>query len=98
MAATLAKAEMYAGIAQKLNRKKAVVRLNLLRLVRNIMDGCEADSGSMAAASSSSTGRQLRLLFDDIQTLAAEIPPFSCATWPRSSSGATSMVRSTTIL
>lgn len=46
------------------------MRLNLLRLVRNIMDGCEADSNSAAAANSASTGRQLRVLFDDIQTLA----------------------------
>ncbi|KAK1754510.1 hypothetical protein QBC47DRAFT_302152 [Echria macrotheca] len=69
VAASLAKAEMYAGIAQKLNHKKAVVRLNLLRLVRNIMDGCE-DNSSMASMSTSSTGRQLRILFDDIQTLA----------------------------
>ncbi|KAK3327840.1 putative SEPH-like protein [Cercophora scortea] len=70
VAASLAKAEMYAGIAQKLNHKKAVVRLNLLRLVRNIMDGCETNNSSMAPASTSSTGRQLRMLFDDIQTLA----------------------------
>ena len=70
VAASLAKAEMYAGIAQKLNNKKAVVRLNLLRLVRNIMDGCEAVNSSLASVSASSTGRQLRLLFDDIQMLA----------------------------
>jgi len=70
VAASLAKAEMYAGIAQKLNHKKAVVRLNLLRLVRNIMDGCEATNSSLTSVSTSSTGRQLRLLFDDIQTLA----------------------------
>jgi hypothetical protein len=74
VAASLAKAEMYAGIAQKLNHKKAVVRLNLLRLVRNIMDGCEANSLSMSALSTSGTGRQLRLLFDDIQTLADKDP------------------------
>ncbi|KAK0613377.1 putative SEPH-like protein [Immersiella caudata] len=70
VAASLAKAEMYAGIAQKLNHKKAVVRLNLLRLVRNIMDGCEATNSSLTSASPASTGQQLRLLFDDIQTLA----------------------------
>ncbi|SPQ21983.1 4c1c0749-3f0d-4a55-94ab-df64d9edd449 [Thermothielavioides terrestris] len=73
-AASLAKAEMYAGIAQKLSHKKAVVRLNLLRLVRNIMDGCEANGLSMSALSASSTGRQLRMLFDDIQTLADKDP------------------------
>lgn len=74
VAASLAKAEMYAGIAQKLSHKKAVVRLNLLRLVRNIMDGCEANSLPMSALSTSGTGRQLRMLFDDIQTLADKDP------------------------
>ena len=74
VAASLAKAEMYAGLAQKLNHKKAVVRLNLLRLVRNIMDGCEANSLSMSSLSTSGTGRQLRILFDDIQTLADKDP------------------------
>ena len=74
VAASLAKAETYTGIAQKLNHKKAVVRLNLLRLVRNIMDGCEANSLPMSALSTSGTGRQLRVLFDDIQTLADKDP------------------------
>lgn len=74
VAASLAKAEMYAGTAQKLNHKKAVVRLNLLRLVRNIMDGCEANGLSMSSLSTSGTGRQLRILFDDIQTLADKDP------------------------
>lgn len=76
VAASLAKAEMYAGIAQKLNHKKAVVRLNLLRLVRNIMDGLEANGSPVPSlgASSSSTGRQLRILFDNIQTLADKDP------------------------
>ncbi|KAH8911917.1 hypothetical protein BR93DRAFT_942186 [Coniochaeta sp. PMI_546] len=72
VAASLAKADMYAGIAQKLSHKKAVVRLNLLRLVRSIMDGCESDSTS--AVGTSSAGRQLRLLFDAIQTLADKDP------------------------
>lgn len=74
VAASLAKADMYAGIAQKLTHKKAVVRLNLLRLIRSIMDGCEADTASMDAVSTSSTGRQLRVLFDSIQTLADKDP------------------------
>ena len=69
VAASLAKAEMYAGISQKLNHKKAVVRLNLLRLVRNIMDGCEANNTSLAQGGPNAT-RQLRVLFDDIQILA----------------------------
>jgi hypothetical protein len=72
VAASLAKADMYAGIAQKFSHKKAVVRLNLLRLVRSIMDGCESDSTS--AVSTSSTGRQLRVLFDAIKTLADKDP------------------------
>ncbi|KAH6636802.1 hypothetical protein F5144DRAFT_488395 [Chaetomium tenue] len=74
VAASLAKAEMYAGTAQKLGHKKAVVRLNLLRLVRSIMDGCEANNLSMSALSTSETGRQLRVLLDDIQTLADKDP------------------------
>ena len=74
VAASLAKGEMYAGIAQKLGHKKAVVRLNLLRLVRNIMDGCEAGGSSMGRVSEAGTGRQLRMLFEDIQTLAEKDP------------------------
>ncbi|KAK3903100.1 hypothetical protein C8A05DRAFT_33180 [Staphylotrichum tortipilum] len=74
VAASLAKSETYAGIAQKLSHKKAVVRLNLLRLVRNIMDGCEANNLPMSALSTSGSGRQLRILFDDIQTLADKDP------------------------
>lgn len=70
LAASLAQAQMYAGIAQKLGHKKAIVRLNLLRLVRSIMDGCETDSAAVAASNTSNTARQLRVLFDDIRTLA----------------------------
>lgn len=66
VAASLGKPEMYAGVAQKLSHKKAVVRLNLLRLVRNVMDACEPDMGVGSATGS----RQLRALFDSIQTLA----------------------------
>lgn len=36
IAASLARADMFTGILQKLNHKKAVVRLNLLRIVRSI--------------------------------------------------------------
>ncbi|KAK3403144.1 hypothetical protein B0T20DRAFT_17874 [Sordaria brevicollis] len=74
VAASLAKAEMYAGIAQKLSHKKAVVRLNLLRLVRSIMDGCEANNTPMATMATSTAGRALRVLFDDIQILADKDP------------------------
>lgn len=63
LAATLAKAEMYSGIAQKLNHKKPVVRLNLLRLVRNIMDNSD---DSMVGGSS----EHLSVLFEAIQMLA----------------------------
>ena len=74
VAASLAKAEMYAGIAQKLSHKKAVVRLNLLRLVRSIMDGCEANNTPMATLATSTAGRTLHVLFDDIQILADKDP------------------------
>lgn len=69
VAASLARPDMYAGIAQKLGHKKAVVRLNLLRLVRSIMDGCEAAEGNTSADSP-----QLRELFDAVQTLAEKDP------------------------
>lgn len=72
LAASLAKSEMYCGLAQKLCHKKAQVRLNLLRLVRNIMDACESDNGSSMATASS--GRQLRGLFEQIQLLAEKDP------------------------
>lgn len=38
VAASIARADMFTGILQKLNHKKAVVRLNLLRIVRSISD------------------------------------------------------------
>ena len=55
---------MFSGIGQKLGHKKAVVRLNLLRLVRNILDARETDYFSM------SKDRCLESLLGDIQTLA----------------------------
>jgi hypothetical protein len=55
---------MFSGIAQKLGHKKAVVRLNLLRLVRNILDAREADYFN------SPRDKQLRSLLEAIQTLA----------------------------
>lgn len=63
LAASLATPEMYSGIAQKLIHKKAVVRLNLLRLVRNILDVRETDYFD-------SPSPQLRSLLSAIQTLA----------------------------
>ncbi len=67
LAADLAQAEMYSGAAQKLTHKKAVVRLNLLRLVRNIIDNSDADMG----VGTTPMGRQhLAVLFDAVQKLA----------------------------
>ncbi|KAF4979000.1 hypothetical protein FZEAL_4731 [Fusarium zealandicum] len=69
VAASLAKPEMFAGIAQRLSHKKAVVRLNVLRLVRTIMDACESGLGSGDGARSLNNS-QVRSLMDAIQTLA----------------------------
>ncbi|KAH6710013.1 hypothetical protein VD0002_g703 [Verticillium dahliae] len=67
---SLAKPEMFAGIGQRLGHKKAVVRLNLLRLVRNIMDTCEMDAMGTGNGSSSLNSRQVQSLVGAIQTLA----------------------------
>ncbi|KAH8671203.1 cell division control protein [Xylariales sp. PMI_506] len=64
LSSSLAKSDMFSGIAQKLGHKKAVVRLNLLRLVRNILDSRETDYFS------SPRDKQLRSLLEGIQTLA----------------------------
>lgn len=69
VAASLAKPEMFAGIAQRLGHKKPVVRLNLLRLVRTIMDACEPGLGG-GDGSRTLNSRQVRTLMDSIQTLA----------------------------
>jgi hypothetical protein len=61
---SLAKPEMFSGIGQKLGHKKAVVRLNLLRLVRNVLDAREMDYFK------NPRDRQLRSLLEAIQTLA----------------------------
>lgn len=55
---------MYSGIAQRLSHKKAVVRLNLLRLVRNILETRE--QGTVINLSE----RRLKSLLDAIRTLA----------------------------
>lgn len=55
---------MYAGIEQKLSQKKAVVRLNLLRLVRNILEARETDYFTNLK------DKQLRHLLDSIKILA----------------------------
>jgi hypothetical protein len=47
VAASLARADMFTGILQKLNHKKTVVRLNLLRIVRSISAPCEEETLSI---------------------------------------------------
>ncbi|KAG6033830.1 hypothetical protein E4U41_006797 [Claviceps citrina] len=69
LAASLAKPEMFAGIAQRLGHKKPVVRLNLLRLVRIITDACEPGLGG-GDGSQTLNGRQVRSLMETIQSLA----------------------------
>lgn len=69
VAASLAKPEMFAGIAQRLSHKKAVVRLNLLRLVRTITDACEPGLGS-GDGTNSLNSAQVRSLMEAIQALA----------------------------
>ncbi|KAK7989548.1 hypothetical protein PG989_009863 [Apiospora arundinis] len=64
LSSMLATSEMFSGIGQKLGHKKAVVRLNLLRLVRNILDARETDFFS------TSRDKCLESLLSDIQTLA----------------------------
>ncbi|KAL7933205.1 hypothetical protein V8C35DRAFT_305189 [Trichoderma chlorosporum] len=70
LTASLAKPEMFAGITQRLGHKKAVVRLNLLRLVRAIMDVC--DPGVLGSGDGARTlnSAQMRSLMDSIQVLA----------------------------
>ncbi|KAI1193912.1 hypothetical protein F5X97DRAFT_312511 [Nemania serpens] len=65
LAASLAKPDMYSGIAQRLSHKKAVVRLNLLRLVRNILVEAR-EHGSFI----NHRERQLKSLLDAIRILA----------------------------
>lgn len=69
VAASLAKPEMFAGIAQRLGHKKAVVRLNLLRLVRAIIDACDTALGN-GDGTTSLNNAQVRSLMEVIQTLA----------------------------
>ncbi|ROV90537.1 hypothetical protein VPNG_10049 [Cytospora leucostoma] len=65
LAASLAKPEMYRGIATKLGHKKPVVRGNLLRLVRTIFDSCDVDMGIYSVGG----GAHLQTLFESIQML-----------------------------
>ncbi|KAL7796069.1 hypothetical protein V8C37DRAFT_414359 [Trichoderma ceciliae] len=67
---SLAKPEMFAGITQRLGHKKAVVRLNLLRLVRAIMDVCEPGVLGSGDGARTLNSAQMRSLMDSIQILA----------------------------
>ena len=69
IAALLAKPEMFAGITQRLGHKKAVVRLNLLRLVRTIMDACDSGLGG-GDGTRTLNSSQVRSLMESIQRLA----------------------------
>ena len=60
VAASLARPDLCTGILQKLNHKKAVVRLNLLRIVRSICDPSEEQTDSIRGHS----------LFEAIRRLA----------------------------
>lgn len=70
LTASLAKPEMFAGITQRLGHKKAVVRLNLLRLVRAIMDVCEPGVLGSGDGARTLNSAQMRSLMDSIQILA----------------------------
>lgn len=69
LAATLAKPELFSGITQRLGHKKAVVRLNLLRLVRIIVDACDTSLGAGDGLRTLNNS-QVRSLMDAIQSLA----------------------------
>ncbi|KAK5628891.1 hypothetical protein RRF57_004606 [Xylaria bambusicola] len=64
VAASLAKPEMYSGVAQRLSHKKAVVRLNLLRLVRNVLEAGEYEIAVNPRE------RHLKSLLDAVRVLA----------------------------
>lgn len=70
LTSSLAKPEMFAGITQRLGHKKAVVRLNLLRLVRTIIDACEPTGLGGGDGARTLNSAQVRSLMDSIQTLA----------------------------
>lgn len=65
LSSSLAKPEIYVGIATKMTHKKPDVRLNLLRLVRTILDMSEPNMG----VNSVGGGAQLQALFESIQML-----------------------------
>lgn len=61
---------MFAGIGLCLGHKKAVVRLNLLRLVRIILDACDPDVSGSGSPVNALGSRQVRSLLDTIRVLA----------------------------
>ncbi|CAN8106471.1 unnamed protein product [Discula destructiva] len=65
LSSSLARPEMYYGLAAKLTHKKPVVRLNLLRLVRTVLENSERDMG----ISSVNGGAHLQAMFETIQML-----------------------------
>ncbi|KAI1172749.1 hypothetical protein F4777DRAFT_490071 [Nemania sp. FL0916] len=65
LAASFAKPDMYSGIAQRLSHKKAVVRLNLLRLVRNILIEAREHAGDINLRE-----KHLKALLDAVRILA----------------------------
>jgi hypothetical protein len=69
LAASLAKPEMFAGVSKRLGHKKAVVRLNLLRLVRTILDASDPALGT-GDGTRTLNSSQVRSLMDSIQSLA----------------------------
>lgn len=62
VASSLARSDLFTGILQKLNHKKAVVRLNLLRIVRSICDPSKEDGDNIRTHD----------LFEAIQRLAED--------------------------
>ncbi|SPN97509.1 related to septation (sepH) gene [Cephalotrichum gorgonifer] len=70
IAASFAVPEMFTGIGLRLGHKKAVVRLNLLRLVRIILDACDPDMMGLGNGSSVLGSREVQSLLDTIRVLA----------------------------
>ncbi|PHH65589.1 hypothetical protein CDD81_2024 [Ophiocordyceps australis] len=70
LAATLARPELVAGLAQRLSHKKAVVRLNLLRLVRIILDACDGATLGSGDGASALNAAQVQSLMYAIDQLA----------------------------
>ncbi|PHH50942.1 Cytokinesis protein sepH [Ceratocystis fimbriata CBS 114723] len=70
LALTLAHPEMLSGIVQRLSHKKAVVRLNLLRLVRSIMDSCDPGYLGTGDGITSLNSSQVESLLESVKTHA----------------------------